>query len=85
VDPPGARENDCLRRVFRRRPIQRRTLRGLQRRRPPAWDFQGLAAVGDSSEVKELLDKGITPVFVPDDDPDHQGSVYDKEEEEVSQ
>jgi hypothetical protein len=35
----------------------------------------------DSEEVKELLEKGITPVFVPDDDPDHQGTVYDKEEE----
>jgi hypothetical protein len=29
-----------------------------------------------------LTEKGITPVFVPDDDPDHQGTVYDKEEEE---
>lgn len=37
----------------------------------------------DSEEVKELIEKGITPVFVPDDDKDHQGSVFDKEEEEA--
>lgn len=24
-------------------------------------------------------EKGLTPVFVPDDDPDHRGTVYDKE------
>ncbi len=30
----------------------------------------------------ELQDKGITPVIVPDDDPDHQGSVYDKPDAE---
>jgi hypothetical protein len=36
----------------------------------------------DSEEVKALLEQGITPVFVPDDDKDHQGSVYDKEAEE---
>lgn len=35
----------------------------------------------DSDEVKKLLERGITPVFVPDDDPDHQGSVYDKPED----
>jgi len=33
-------------------------------------------------EVEELLEKGITPVFVPDDDPDHRGTVYDKPEDE---
>ena len=32
-----------------------------------------------SAEVAELEEKGITPVFVPDDDPDHRGSVYDDE------
>lgn len=32
-----------------------------------------------SAETRELLEKGITPVFVPDDDPDHRGTVYDKE------
>jgi hypothetical protein len=36
----------------------------------------------ESDEVKKLVEQGITPVFVPDDDPDHQGTVYDKEEEE---
>lgn len=35
----------------------------------------------DSDEVKELIERGITPVFVPDNDPDHQGTVYDTEEE----
>ena len=27
-----------------------------------------------------LAEKGITPVYVPDDDPDHRGSVYDDDE-----
>ncbi len=35
----------------------------------------------DSDEVKELMERGITPVFVPDGDKDHQGTVYDSEEE----
>lgn len=30
----------------------------------------------------ELAERGISAVFVPDNDPDHQGTVYDKEEEE---
>jgi rubredoxin len=34
-----------------------------------------------SAEIEELIAKGITPVYVPDDDPDHRGSVYEKEEE----
>ena len=35
---------------------------------------------GLSDEKREKLEKqGITPVIVPDDDKDHQGSVYDKE------
>lgn len=29
-----------------------------------------------SDEAVELEEKGITPVFVPDDDPDHRGTVY---------
>src|SRR5262249_31094589 len=37
-----------------------------------------------SAEVQELLDKGITPVFVPDNDPDHQGTVYDKLSDDVA-
>jgi galactose-1-phosphate uridylyltransferase len=32
----------------------------------------------DAELMKDLEDKGITPVVVPDDDPDHQGRVYDK-------
>lgn len=35
-----------------------------------------------SEEVQEAEKRGITPVFVPDDDKDHQGSVHDKEEED---
>jgi hypothetical protein len=35
-----------------------------------------------SPEIEELIEKGITPIFVPDDDPDHQGTVYDKADEE---
>lgn len=36
----------------------------------------------DSEEVKALEKRGITPVFVPDDDPDHQGNVHDDFENE---
>jgi hypothetical protein len=32
----------------------------------------------DAEEMEKLDARGITPVIVPDDDPDHQGSVYDK-------
>jgi hypothetical protein len=35
----------------------------------------------DEEEMEKLEKKGIVPVVVPDDDMDHQGSVYDKEEE----
>jgi hypothetical protein len=35
----------------------------------------------DSEEIEDLRKRGITPVFVPDSDLDHQGSVYDKEPE----
>lgn len=31
-----------------------------------------------SEEAADLEKRGVTPVFVPDDDKDHQGSVYDK-------
>jgi len=31
----------------------------------------------DAKLMEELTHKGITPVFVPDDDPDHKGSVHD--------
>jgi len=34
-----------------------------------------------SKEHAELQEKGILAVFVPDDDPDHRGTVYDDEEE----
>lgn len=37
----------------------------------------------NEEELEELRKRGITPVFVPDDDPDHQGSVYDKEKEDA--
>jgi hypothetical protein len=33
-----------------------------------------------SAEELELVERGITPVFVPDNDPDHHGTVYDKDE-----
>lgn len=36
----------------------------------------------DEEVMAKLAEQGITPVVVPDDDPDHRGSVYDKEEEE---
>jgi len=38
-----------------------------------------------TNEVKmhDLKKRGITPVFVPDDDPDHTGSVYDDDLEEA--
>jgi hypothetical protein len=35
-----------------------------------------------SAEALELIEKGITLVFVPDDDPDHRGSAHDKLGEE---
>lgn len=34
---------------------------------------------GDTAAMDELRKKGITPVAVPDNDTDHQGSVFDKE------
>jgi len=35
----------------------------------------------DVEEMEKLAKAGITPVVVPDDDRDHQGSVYDREPE----
>ena len=35
----------------------------------------------DADEMQRLADRGITPVIVPDDDKDHTGSVYDKDEQ----
>jgi hypothetical protein len=32
--------------------------------------------------MAKLRDAGITPVPVPDDDKDHVGSVYDKDDED---
>lgn len=37
----------------------------------------------DEAEMKKLEEAGITAVVVPDDDKDHQGSVYDKDEKQV--
>ena len=34
----------------------------------------------NSEEAESLENRGISPVFVPDDDKDHQGSVWDKKE-----
>lgn len=34
-----------------------------------------------SESVQDTEKRGIVPIFVPDNDPDHHGSVYDKEEE----
>jgi hypothetical protein len=34
----------------------------------------------DSEQHADLEKRGITIIFVPDDDPDHQGSVYDDED-----
>lgn len=36
-----------------------------------------------SQEAKDLVERGITPVFMPDDDPDHRGSVYEDDSNEV--
>jgi hypothetical protein len=34
----------------------------------------------NEAEMQKLTELGITPVIVPDNDPDHQGSVHDKDE-----
>lgn len=36
----------------------------------------------DAAVMEELIAKHITPVVVPDNDPDHQGTVYDDPENE---
>lgn len=36
----------------------------------------------DAEAMAKLAKEGITPVVVPDDDKDHQGSVYDKDDDE---
>lgn len=38
-------------------------------------------AMATKDELASLERRGITPVIVPDADPDHQGSVYDGEDE----
>jgi len=38
----------------------------------------------DDAEMDALAEKGITPVVVPDDDKDHQGSVHDRDDEPVA-
>jgi len=35
----------------------------------------------DEKEMEDLKKRGITPVIVPDDDKDHQGTVHDKDDE----
>jgi hypothetical protein len=50
--------------------------------RPQRIEKLVLESQRDSDEVKELIEKGITPVFIPDNDKDHQGTVYDKPEED---
>lgn len=39
----------------------------------------------DDVLMADLKDRGITPVVVPDGDLDHQGSVYDKPEEDLEE
>lgn len=38
----------------------------------------------DQEAMDKLAKQGITPVVVPDDDPDHQGTVYDDEQQELA-
>ena len=37
----------------------------------------------DEEFMADLAKRSITPVIVPADDPDHQGSVYDKEDKDL--
>jgi hypothetical protein len=39
-------------------------------------------SMATEAELERLKKAGITPVIVPDDDPDHMGSVYDATDEE---
>jgi hypothetical protein len=41
-----------------------------------------LESTRGTEEIDALEKRGITPVFVPDDDPDHQGNVHDDFERE---
>jgi hypothetical protein len=50
--------------------------------RPSRVEKIMLESQRESDEVKDLLEKGITPVFVPDGDKDHVGTVYDRPEED---
>lgn len=50
--------------------------------RPQRIEKLVLESQRESDEVKELIEKGITPVFIPDDDKDHRGTVYDKPEDD---
>ena len=49
--------------------------------KPTAIELILTESQATEEKLKELADKKITPVIVPDDDKDHQGSVFDKEEE----
>lgn len=48
--------------------------------RPTALEKILPASARGSPEVERLRAQHVTPVFVPDEDPDHQGSVYDDDE-----
>lgn len=51
--------------------------------RPTRIDKIVLASeAADAAAMAKLTEAGITPVVVPDDDKDHQGSVYDREDDE---
>jgi len=45
------------------------------------WTWVDVAALVGSEASADLIRRGITPVFVPDDDPDHQSKRSDEEEE----
>jgi hypothetical protein len=49
--------------------------------RPQRIEIILLDSQRGSELAKDYEAKGITPVFVPDDDPDHRGTVYDDDEE----
>jgi len=50
--------------------------------RPTAVEKILAESMRGSEEVQRLEEQGVRPVFVPDGDVDHQGSVYDKGEDE---
>jgi len=47
--------------------------RRLEKILPESW----LTDPARADELNRLVEQGIHPVFVPDDDPDHRGTVYD--------